>query len=157
VWFPYGNCVTHPALVPISQMGIRTQRTAPLQVADQFSRGEQVHICIECSLVLYRLGAVLHVWLRSYRVCPAPLPYRGKLLVHRGASLCSLPAAVHRGRGPTPWHSLTFTGLCKMSLWLLSSPSQLCQLGLLSITSLCFSLISHTKSITTLISVWYMY
>jgi hypothetical protein len=57
-------------------------------------------------------------------VCPAPPPYQGKLPVHKGAIPCSLPAAVHRGGGPTPWRSLTLTGLCKMGLWLLSSPGQ---------------------------------
>jgi hypothetical protein len=46
-------------------------------------------------------------------MCPAPLPYRGKLPVHKGASLCSLPAAVHCGGGPTPWCSSTLTGLHK--------------------------------------------
>jgi hypothetical protein len=82
-----------------------------------------------------------HVWLGSYRVRPGPLPYRGKLPVHRGASLCSLPAAVHRGGGPTPWRSLTFTGLCKTSLWLLSSPGRLSRLRLLSVARLCLLLL----------------
>jgi hypothetical protein len=90
-----------------------------------------------------RLGAVLHVQLGSYRVCPAPLPYQGKILVHKGANLCSPPAAVHHGGGPTPWHSLILTSLHKMSLWLLSPPNQLCQQGLLSIVRLCLLLISH--------------
>jgi hypothetical protein len=89
-------------------------------MAAQILRGERVCFRIQCSLVPYRLGAVLHVWLGSYRVRPAPLPYRGKLPVHGGTSLSSLPAAVHCGGGPTPWHSLTFTSLCKTSLWLLS-------------------------------------
>jgi hypothetical protein len=100
---------------------------------------------------------VLCVWSRSYRVCPAPLPYRGKLLVHKGASLCSLPAAVHCGGGPTPWHSLTLTGLRKMSLWLLSPPSRLCWPGLLSIARLCLLLTLPIPLIITLVSVWYMY
>jgi hypothetical protein len=91
-------------------------------MAAQILRGKRVCVCIQHSLVPYRLGAVLCVWLGSYRVRPAPLPYRGKLPVHKGASPWSLPAAVHHGGGPTPWHSLTLTGLCKMSLWLLSSP-----------------------------------
>jgi hypothetical protein len=60
-------------------------------------------------------------------VHPAPLPYQGKLLVHKGTSLCSLPAVVHRGGGPTPWHSLTLTGLHKMSLQL-PSIARLCLL-----------------------------
>jgi hypothetical protein len=59
---------------------------------------------------MYRLGVVLCVWLRSYRVYPALLPYQGKLPVYEGVSPCSPPVAVHRDRGPTPWHSLTLTG-----------------------------------------------
>jgi hypothetical protein len=88
--------------MPISCAGIRSQRAAALLVAAQILRGEQVCFHIQCSLVPYRLGAVLRVWLGSYRVCPAPLPYRGKLPVHGGASLCSLPAAVHHGGGANP-------------------------------------------------------
>jgi hypothetical protein len=107
-------------------MEIGTQRAAAFFVAAQLLRGKQVHVCVRHSLVPYRLGAVLRVWLGSYRVCPAPLPYQGKLPVHEGTSLCSLPAVVHCGRGPTPWCSLILIGLHKMSLWLLSSPSRLC-------------------------------
>jgi hypothetical protein len=61
--------------MPVSQVGIGAQRTAVLYVAAQILRGEQVCLCIQCSLVSYRLGAVLCVSLRSYRVHPAPLPY----------------------------------------------------------------------------------
>jgi hypothetical protein len=77
--------------------------------------------------------------------------------VHEGTSICSPPAAVHCGGGPTPWHSLTLTDLCKMSLWLLSSPSQLCRPGILSVVRLCLLLISHLPLVITFISVWYMY
>jgi hypothetical protein len=146
MWFPYGNCVTCPIPMPISWAGIRAQRTAALFVAAQILRGKQVCICIWCSLVPYRLGAVLCVWLESYRVCPAPLPYWGKLPVHGSASICSLPAAVHCGRGPTPWRSLTLTGLCKMSLRLLFPPGWLCWLGLPSIARLCLLLTPHPSS-----------
>jgi hypothetical protein len=90
-------------------------------------------------------------------VCPAPLPYQGKLPVHEGTSLCSLPAVVHRGRGQTPWRSLTLTGLCKMSLWLLSPPSQLCRLGLPSIARLCLLLTLPIPLTITLVSAQYMY
>jgi hypothetical protein len=93
-------------------------------------------ICIQRSLVPYRLGAVLCVWLGSYRVRPAPLPYQGKLLVHKGASPWSLPAVVHRGGGPTPWHSWTLTGLCKTSLWLLSSLADFVDWGSLALQGL---------------------
>jgi hypothetical protein len=141
VRFPYGNCVTCPVLMPVSCAGIGSQRAAALLMAAQILRGKQICFRIRCSLVPYRLGAVLCVWLGSYRVCPAPLPYRGKLPVHRGASLCSLPAAVHHGGGPTPWRSLTFTGLCKTSLWLLSSPGRLCRPRLLSVARLCLLLL----------------
>jgi hypothetical protein len=65
--------------------------------------------------------------------------------VHGGASLCSLPAAVHRGGGPNPWRSLTFTGLCKTSLWLLSSPGRLRQPRLLSVARLCLLLLKNQK------------
>jgi hypothetical protein len=109
-------------------------------MAAQILRGKQVCVCIQCSLVPYRLGVVLCVWLESYRVCPAPLSYRGKLLVRRGTSLCSLPAVVHHGGGPTPWCSLTLTGLHEMSLWLLSSPGRLHWAGLPSIARLCLLL-----------------
>jgi hypothetical protein len=126
-------------------------------MAAQIFRGERVCVCIQCSLVPYRLGAVLCVWLESYRVRPAPLPHRGKLLVHRGASLCSLPAAVHHGGGPTPWCSLTPTGLRKMSLWLLSPPSQLCWPGLPSIARLCLLLTLPIPLIITIVSAQYMY
>jgi hypothetical protein len=127
--FPYGNCVARPLPMPVSWAGVGAQRTAVLFMAARILRGKWDCVCIWRSLVPYRLGAVLHVWLGSYRVCPAPLPYRGKPPVHGGTSPCSLPAAVHRGGGPTPWHSLTFTGLCKMSLWLLSSPADFVGLG----------------------------
>jgi hypothetical protein len=143
--FPYENCVTCPIPVPVSWVGIGAQRTAALFVAAQILRGKKVCICVWCSLVPYRLGAVLCVWLASYRVHHAPLPYRGKLPVHKGASLCSLPAAVHHGRGPTPWCSLTLTGLHEMSLWL---PS---------IARLCLLLTFPIPLISTLGSAQYMY
>jgi hypothetical protein len=40
----------------------------------KFLEAKSVCICIQCSQVPYRLGAVLCVWLGSYRVCPTPLP-----------------------------------------------------------------------------------
>jgi hypothetical protein len=125
-------------------------------MAAQILRGKQVCFHVQCSLVLYRLGAVLHVWLGSYRVHPALLPYQGKLLVYKGINLCSPPVAVHRDRGPTLWHSLTLTGLHNMSLWLLSCPSQLRQLRILSFARLCLLLLYHLLPLITSQSVWYM-
>jgi hypothetical protein len=48
--------------------------------------------------------------------------------------------------GPTPWRSLTFTSLCKMSLWLLSSPGRLCRPRLLSVARLCLLLLYPPSS-----------
>jgi hypothetical protein len=103
---------------PSYEWGVRSQRAAVLCVTAQILRGKWVCFCVWRSLVQYRLGAVLCVWLGGYRVHPASLPYQGKLLVYKGASPCAPPAAVHCGRGPTPWHSLTLTSLHTMSLWL---------------------------------------
>jgi hypothetical protein len=71
-------------------------------MAARILRGKQVCFHIQCSLVLYRLGAVLCVWLGSYRVRPALLPYQGKLLVYEGISLCPPPVAVHCDGGQPP-------------------------------------------------------
>jgi hypothetical protein len=114
---------------------------ASICMAAQILRGKQVHFCVRHSLVLYRLGAVLRVWLGSYMMCPALLPYQGKLLVYEGISLCSPPIAVHCDRGPTPWCSMALTGLHNVSLWLLPYPCQLCQLRLLSFARLCLLLL----------------
>jgi hypothetical protein len=44
--FPYGNCVTHPVPMPISQAGIGSQRIAVVYVAAQILRGKQVRVCV---------------------------------------------------------------------------------------------------------------
>jgi hypothetical protein len=97
------------------------------------------------------------VWVGSYRVCPAPLPYQGKLLVHEGTSLCSLIAMVHHGSGPTPWHSLTLTGLRQMSLWLLSSLANFLDWGSLALLGFVSCSPLTSPLIITLISAQYMY
>jgi hypothetical protein len=101
MWFPYGNCVTHPILVPVSQMGVGPQRAVVLCVATQIFKGKQICVCIQCSLVQYRLGVVLCVGMSGYRVCPATLSFQDNL-VYKGTSLHAPPAAVHCRGGPPP-------------------------------------------------------